>query len=98
MTIYTREVPQCNLLLTPTTKRSMCQAQTGHEALPWCYGHKVPVSKSVHPGLGMVVHTCNPSYWGGMGGRITVQCQQGQKCETLFEKLKAIGLEVWIKW
>jgi hypothetical protein len=35
--------------------------------------------KDLSRGLGMVVHTCNPSYWEVEVGRITVQGQLRQK-------------------
>jgi hypothetical protein len=34
----------------------------------------------------MVVHTCNPSYLGDGGRRITLQGEPRQKCKTLAEK------------
>jgi hypothetical protein len=36
--------------------------------------------------MGIVVHTYNPSYGGGIGKRITVMAGSRQKCEALSEK------------
>jgi hypothetical protein len=45
-----------------------------------------PGDRSGDERLGMVVHTCNPSYMGGTGRRITVKASPEQKHEALSEK------------
>jgi hypothetical protein len=49
---------------------------------------------------GMMIHPCNSSYAGGMGRRIVVPGQQGQKAKPYLKKnnLKQKELEVWLKW
>jgi hypothetical protein len=54
------------------------------------------VYKDVKSGLGVVIHTCVPSYSGGIGGRIAqVRGQPSVRCY-LKNKLTAKGLGTWL--
>jgi hypothetical protein len=47
----------------------------------------------------MVVHPCNPSYTGSVGGKIIVLKLTQAKTQTLSEKqVKQKGLVEWLKW
>jgi hypothetical protein len=47
---------------------------------------------------GVVAHSCNYSYVGGRGRRITVQAPLGKNTKTLSEKKKQRSLGTWLKW
>jgi hypothetical protein len=49
-------------------------------------------------GLGMMIHTYSPSYWGGGGRRIMVSPEKVRVRLSLKNKLKAKGLGAWLKW